>query len=297
MTRGNEKKDIFRNDHDRRRYVATLARYKRQLEFNLYCYVLMPNHTHLLLETPLGNIARVMLCVNTSYTAYFNKKHDRVGHLFQGRYKSALVDKENYLLELIRYIHLNPVRSGMVERADDYAWSSHRKFLSGEDRTGLLSVESVLSHFGSTTSESIREYRAFINSGLPGDNIEVREQQFIGDDVFIERVSAQATPEKKQPAGSRPSRQRARLGDILRTASEISGLREEEIRFSRGQNATRTRHVVIWLARRLSGCTLGEIGSYFGNIRWQTVANAVGTVDRSQPLRRMADDFLIKLEG
>lgn len=296
-TRGNEKKNIFRNDEDRRRYLATLARYKKELSFNLYCYALMPNHTHLLLETPLGNIAKVMLCVNTSYTAYFNKKHDRVGHLFQGRYKSALVDKENYLLQLIRYIHLNPVRAGMVERADDYIWSSHRKYLSGRDRTGLTSVQSVLSHFASTTAESVREYREFVNAKPATERIEIREQQFIGGDAFIESLSAQAMSKREQPVGSSAHGQRARLDKIVRTVSETSGLSGAEIRFSRRYDAVRMRHVAIWLARRLSGCTLREIGAYFGGITRQSVSSAIKVAENDRALRQATVNFLAQFDS
>jgi putative transposase len=249
------------------------------------------------IEGNWSSISTATRSCRTTHTSLLRRPWEISPHLFQGRYKSALVDKENDLLELIRYVHLNPVRAGMVERADDYIWSSHKEYLSGEDRTGLINVQSVLSHFGSTASESIRQYRAFINSGLPSERIEIREQQFIGGEGFIESVSSQAKSQREQSADSRTDQQRVRLDEILRTASEISGLSEAEIRFSRGYDAVRMRHAAIWLARRLSGCTLGEIGVYFGGIRWQTVANAINRVDESKQLRKVTDDFLIKLEG
>jgi len=127
--RGNERKPIFIDDEDRIRFLNILKELTENRQIILYCYCLMTNHYHLLLETPYSNLIRTMHTIQTRYTMYFNFKHKRVGHLFQGRYKSLIVDKENYLLELSRYIHLNPVRAGIVKRAEDYRWSSCRDYL------------------------------------------------------------------------------------------------------------------------------------------------------------------------
>lgn len=300
LTRGNEKKDIFRDDRDRSHYLEILFRYKHELEFNLYCYMLMPNHTHLLIETPLGNIAKIMLCVNTSYATYFNKRHNRVGHLFQGRYKSIVVDKENYLLQLIRYIHLNPLRAGMVERLEDYRWSSHQTYLSGLDKMELISLEVVLAHFGRSLAASIRGYRDFINSPAGNQDIEVTNGAFIGRDEFVEDLKEKMRLNESQTISRRIEKEEISFNTILAALSKKSGLSATEIRFSRGCNAAQARGMAIWLARRLSGETLRKLGEYFGGIRYQTVSKAIQKVETNRRLKRISQQYLeelTKVEG
>lgn len=296
-TRGNERKDIFRNDKDRKHYLKTLIRYKEELKFYLYCYMLMPNHTHLLIETPLGNIAKIMLCVNTNYTTYFNKKYNRVGHLFQGRYKSIIVDKENYLLELIRYIHLNPVRAGIVERPEDYKWSSHKKYLGGVDRTGLICVATVLSHFGATMAQGIQNYQDFVNSGVSDEDVEIKNGQFIGKDAFIQGLMDKMGLNKKQIGNEGTEKRKLGPDKIVGVVSKESGLSVAEIRLSRAHDAVKIRDMAIWVARRLSGKTLREIGEYFGGIKHQTVSKAIERIERSKKLKEMAEKYLAKVEG
>jgi len=300
ISRGNEKRDIFRDNRDRNHYLEILSRYKAELEFNLYCYVLMPNHTHLLIETPLGNIAKIMLCVNTSYATYFNKRHNRVGHLFQGRYKSIIVEKENYLLQLIRYIHLNPLRAGIAERLEEYRWSSHRTYLSGLDKTELIRVDSVLLHFGGSLRESIRGYRDFMSS-LPGDrDIEIRDGMFIGEDEFVEDMAKKMRLNDSKTPSRRVEKGTISLNRIVAILSREGGLPAAEIRFSRRRNATQVRDMAIWIARKLSGKTLRELGEYFGGMRYQTVSKAIQKIERNHRLRRISQQYsekLTKVEG
>ena len=121
---------IFLVERDFTRLLGRFERIYERYGVLIHAYVLMTNHYHLLLETPRGNLSAALHDLNTAYTNYFNRRHDRVGHLFQGRYRSILVDKDNYLLELSRYIHLNPVRARMVKRPDAYRWSSYSSYLS-----------------------------------------------------------------------------------------------------------------------------------------------------------------------
>ncbi len=111
---GNQKQVIFLDENDRQEYLKRIEHYQQKCGFILYAFVLMSNHVHLLLETPKDQISRIMQMINFTYTQYFNRKYNKVGHLFQGRYKSHLCDKDEYLLTLMRYIHLNPVRAGIV---------------------------------------------------------------------------------------------------------------------------------------------------------------------------------------
>jgi REP element-mobilizing transposase RayT len=120
IARGNQRQKIFRSDADRRRYLELLNEYRMRYPFRLLAYVLMPNHVHLLLEMERHPLSKIMQGLQQSYTAYFNRKYKLVGHLFQGRYKDILCDRDAYLLELVRYIHLNPVRSKLVRDPGEY---------------------------------------------------------------------------------------------------------------------------------------------------------------------------------
>jgi len=124
--RGNEKKDLYRDECDRRRFLKILESVVDKYKWNIYAYCLMNNHYHLLIETPLKNLSFGMRQLNGIYGQYFNRRHTRVGHLFQGRFKSLLIEKESYLLEVSRYIILNPVRAGLIDEPVDWKWSSYR---------------------------------------------------------------------------------------------------------------------------------------------------------------------------
>ena len=125
-SRGNEQKDIFKSDFDREKFLSYLVSASERYGAEIHAYCLMTNHYHMMLETPLGNLSQIMKHINSSYTSYFNIKHKRVGHLLQGRYKAILVQADAYAAELSRYIHLNPVRAGMVKFPEDYRWTSYR---------------------------------------------------------------------------------------------------------------------------------------------------------------------------
>jgi REP element-mobilizing transposase RayT len=124
-SRGNERKKIFLDDTDRIRFLEILKDYHIRYGILIHSYVFMDNHYHLILETPNGNLLKVMHGINGGYTGYFNRRYNRSGHLFQGRYKGILAEKDAYLVQLSRYVHLNPVRARMVEKPEQYRWSSH----------------------------------------------------------------------------------------------------------------------------------------------------------------------------
>ena len=128
IVRGNERRNVFRDDADRSRYLSRLAFYREKFSFRVLAYCLMDNHVHLAIETGKVPLPRIMAGLQSSYTQYFNRRHQRSGHLFQGRYKAFLVEKDRYGLALLRYIHENPVRARVVERAEDFGWSSDRSY-------------------------------------------------------------------------------------------------------------------------------------------------------------------------
>ncbi|MDP8258928.1 MAG: transposase [Candidatus Aadella gelida] len=147
IQRGIERKHIFLDDKDKKRFLTYLESANTAYQAVLHSYVLMDNHYHLILETPCANLSKIMHYVNTSYAVYYNARHRRVGSLYQGRYKSILVQAEEYLHYLSRYIHLNPLRANIVNRPEEYLWSSYRYFSSEEKAPGYLDTGFILSMF------------------------------------------------------------------------------------------------------------------------------------------------------
>lgn len=191
-SRGNARADIFLNDADRAAFLSLLAETVERWNWLCHGYCLMSNHYHLLIETPEGNLSRGMRHVNGVYTQRFNRGHGRVGHLLQGRFTSVLVDKDVYLLELCRYIVLNPVRAGIVNTPEAYSWSSFRATagLSGPPRP-FLTTEWVLAQFGRDRRRAEGEYQRFVLAGINMEPPwkERKGQWLLGGKVFLEKVS------------------------------------------------------------------------------------------------------------
>ena len=163
-SRGNERREIFRDDNDRNRFLAILLRVIDVFRWQLHAYVLMGNHYHLLLETPEPTLCRGMQHLNGLYTRSFNRRHDRCGHLLQGRFKAILVERNAHLLELARYVVLNPVRAGIVESPEKWTWSNYRATAGLIPRPAWLEVRWTLAQFGSS-AHSRRLYQAFVEQG------------------------------------------------------------------------------------------------------------------------------------
>ncbi|WP_089937006.1 REP-associated tyrosine transposase [Candidatus Entotheonella palauensis] len=190
--RGNAQQDIFLNATDRDAFLAILGREIDQHRWHCYAYCLMDNHYHLLIETPEANLVQGMQRLNSRYAQRFNRRHQRVGHLFQGRYKSILVDRENHLLELTRYIVLNPVRAGMVTKVESWPWSSFRATSNEVPRPPWLNVAWLLSQFGRNESFAIKAYRQFVQEGAqtPSPWAKLQGQIWLGDDAFREHMQS-----------------------------------------------------------------------------------------------------------
>lgn len=164
--RGNERKSIYANDADRRCFITLLEQTVKRFNWICYSYCLMDNHYHLLIETIDPTLSKGMRHLNGVYTQRMNRVHSRVGHLFQGRFKAILVEKGSYLLELCRYIVLNPVRARLVKLPEEYPWSSYRAMIGLVPRSNLLTVEWVLSCFGDNAAKAIYNYQKFVLDGI-----------------------------------------------------------------------------------------------------------------------------------
>ncbi len=156
--RGNHNQDIFLDDQDRMRFLGLVGRTCERFSFKVYSFCLMDNHFHLFLQTPLGNLSKGMHWLNGTYTGYFNHRHKTFGHLLQGRFKSVLVADDVHYLHLSMYIHLNPVRAGLVERPGRYPWSSFSDYLRLKPRFKWLNPGEILGHYGTSRSRRVRSY-------------------------------------------------------------------------------------------------------------------------------------------
>lgn len=190
-SRGNEKKAVFKDDTDRHHFLNTLQHVNKRYNWLCHAYCLMTNHYHLLIETPDGNLALGMRQLNGVYTQLFNKRHSRAGHLFQGRYKAILIQKDSHLLEVCRYVVLNPVRARMVETPDDYAWSSYLATAGREKPHRSLTTAWVLGQFSRKREKAEQEYRQFVSWGIGKQTIwtGVRGQALLGEDDFVDKMT------------------------------------------------------------------------------------------------------------
>jgi putative transposase len=194
IARGNEQRDVFRSDSDREFYLRRLAHYRDRFHFRLYAYCLMTNHVHLALETGPVLLSRIVLALHGSYAQAFNRRHERVGHLFQGRYKAFLVQKTSYLLSLVHYIHQNPVKAGLVTEARNYRWSSDR-FYRGTRAPDWLDTGGLLQLLGSDPGRAARRYQTFMTSDRAGayEDFDAVAHVVKGDERFAQVALERAT--------------------------------------------------------------------------------------------------------
>lgn len=165
--RGNNQQKIFKFKRDRKKFLWILRQVKKRYPFKLYACSLMPNHYHLMIETIKVSLSKIMHAVNNTYVKYFNTKYQKKGHLFESRFYSIIVDKESYFWELSRYIHLNAVRAGLVEKPEDYPWSSYKIYLEKKPKDDLIDREVLLNWIeGKSLAEKQRAYQKFIEEGM-----------------------------------------------------------------------------------------------------------------------------------
>lgn len=223
--RGNARAAIFLNDDDRRRFVALLTETAGHLGWTCHAYCLMDNHFHLLLETASANLGRGMRQINGVYTQRFNRARDRVGHVFQGRYKAILVEKQAYLLELCRYVVLNPVRAGMVAAPGDWAWSSYRR-MAGQRaarRGGPAPDDWLLRQFGTEDKAARAAYRRFVRDGIaqpasPWDDL--RAGLVLGGEAFLDGLRARFADAPAETPRSQRNLARPPLSALRKTHAE-----------------------------------------------------------------------------
>jgi putative transposase len=285
--RGNERKEIFADNYDRRIFFEKLAASLEVYNVNLLVYVCIANHFHLLVNTPNGNLADFMRHFNICYTSAFNRRHNRVGHLYQGRYKAFLIDADNYLLDVSRYIHLDPVRiSGLAEHSAGEKWdmllkhefSSLPGYFSSRNRKAFVSYERVLGYMGGDNAGGRQAYSEFMKQGL-GREIENplsigKGNGIVGESSFVYRIKSEVleskTSAREQPALRALNRANSPEELVSRFADQIDKEKEEICR--RGKNSVE-RAMMMEFLYRFCKITQQEIGRMVG-IDYSAVSQA-----------------------
>jgi REP element-mobilizing transposase RayT len=257
-SRGNRMEPIYEDDEDRQQFLLLMDEVGNSYNWVCHAYCLMTNHYHLLIETPDANLSRGMRQLNGVYTQNFNRRHDRVGHVFQGRYKAILVEKQSYLLELARYIVLNPVRTQIVKSAYDWPWSSYRATAGLTASRDCLHTDWILAGFGKRKQQAIDAYRQFITEGKgqPSPWHELKSQVYLGSETFIDKVLDHIDNNKE--LDEIPSSQRR---PVVRALEDY-------------QYSCSNRNIAIVEAYRSGGYTLKDIGQHF-KLHYSTVSGII----------------------
>jgi REP element-mobilizing transposase RayT len=256
-SRGDRREAIYLDESDRGAWLEVLGNVCERFNWVVHAYCQMTNHYHLLVETVDGNLSNGMRQLNGIYTQYFNRRHGLVGHLYQGRYKAILVQKETYLLELTRYVVLNPLRAAMVKSPENWPWSSYRAMIGEAHVPQWLDVDWLLAQFGRQREKAIGAYRQFVmeGKGLPSPLGQAQHQLLLGDEAFVERYKQDKKPEE--------------LREVSKAHRRSLALSLDEYR----QRYPTRNEAMAWAY--LSGAyTMSEIGAHF-DVHYMTVSRAV----------------------
>jgi len=288
--RGNAREDIFRTAADRRRFLQILEHSVDRFGGAVFCFVLMSNHFHLLVQTARPNLNKWMQWLSVSYAVYFNRRYHRSGHLFQGRYKSFLVDTDEYLLGLSRYVHLNPVRGRSMGRGTpperrtrlrNFEWSSYRGYSGLSKPFPFVDESVVLGDLTSSSQARRMEYRRFVEEGLLRE-IEnpfhaVKWQAALGRETFLRKIADRM----KRMHGHRREITSLRQAIELAAPETILSKVARKFRLSpqllteRGGHGLKARNVAMWIVSERSGLTLRQIGDLFGGLDYAAVAQRI----------------------
>ena len=308
--RGNEKQKVFRDERDRVQFLELLERSCERYQVSPLAFVLMANHFHLVAQTRRANLSRWMHWLMVSYTVYFNWRHRRSGHLFQGRYKSFVVGegKGDYLLGLSRYLHLNPVRGKVLgqgtpgqrrERLRSYRWSSYRGYGGLAKPFRFVEEGLVLGELGGPTRGQRVRYRRFVEEGLLRE-IEspweaVQWQAVLGNESFVRKVQDRMKGRNKarrEVTALRHGGEVLNPMEVVKRVAKRYQLPVERLK-ERGGYGLEARNVAMWLVWEKCGMSLRQIGEFFGGLEYSAVAQRIRrlTPDATKKARKLANEM------
>ena len=301
MNRGSRKEPVFLEPKDYAGFVDLLGGSVELWNVRIAAYCLMPNHYHLLIQTPEANLSRCMRHINGVYTQRFNRFHQCDGQLFRGRYKAILVDADRYLLELVRYIHRNPLRAGIVEKLDAYSWSSHKGYLSSANKWNWLHKDFTLSMLTPEKKVQRRQYRQFVVKEASKDIREIYEKKklpsVLGTEAFVDWVKEtfflrkrhKEVPESRLLAPDR--------GTIRQVVCRHYGVRQEDLERSRRGVFNEPRTVAIYLTRLLRKDTLAEICEAYELANYSSASSVIERANKRRASDRRFSERMERLSG
>jgi REP element-mobilizing transposase RayT len=274
-SRGNERKEIFRVKEDYERFKHYISEAQDKYDFLLHGYVLMTNHYHLILETNKANLHQIMHYLNGSYTTYFNRSNGRSGHLFQGRYKGVVIDVDNYLLELSRYLHLNPVRAGMVKRPEEYAHSSYRSYIGlGKKKEGIVTRDRIWGMISGGRRRATQKYRRYVEEGMKKESRNPLKNLYggaiLGSGEFVQELLRSKGPKKvkdEEISYRRQFKATKKIEDVIVDLSSYFDVQPSKVLEEKGV----MRDIGIYFGKKYTGLTNREIGERFGGLSYSGV--------------------------
>ncbi|HEY7863270.1 MAG TPA: transposase [Thermoanaerobaculia bacterium] len=279
MARGHEKRELFLDDRDRRRFLEILGESCTRQGWVVHAYCLMGNHYHLLLETPRGVLSSGMHDLNGHYAQWFNHRYGRTGHLFEGRFRAIVVEKHAHLLELTRYIVLNPVRSGLVSTPGDWVWSNYLSTAGFREGPSWLETDWTLTQFARSRRAARECYWRFVQEGLdrPLSEPPVRSGIYLGSDEFIAvlRLTRQEYANDIEIPVPQRRPDAIPIRDIRRAVALRYAIPDEQLST---RNCREAKYAAIWLARRLTGQNCRDVGIEF-RVTGARVSQVVRQVD------------------
>ncbi len=299
MNRGRRGENVFSGKDDNEIFIALLKEAAGLWAVRVSAYCLMGNHYHILVETPQANLSRFMRHLNGIYTQRYNRLHGHDGQLFRGRFKSILVEEQSYLLELVRYIHRNPLRAGLVKSLDDYPWSSHPGYLSASKEWNWLHKDFVLSKL----SGKINNRKAYLQFMATEDSEELQGifamkklPSMLGSEKFISWVKKTFFEEKKHRQIPESTNLAPQVVQIKRAVCRIYGVAEKTLLTAQRGKINEPRNVAIYLCRVLRNDTLINIGHTFGMTGYSPAGSAIERVKKKLLTDRKLEKQIEKIK-
>lgn len=267
--RGNNKQKIFLSNGDRYFFLKQLENLYQRVSIIIHAYCLMPNHYHLEITPPPKTLSRSIQWLNQIYATYFNQKYKRVGHLFQGRFKSILIETETHLTRLTKYIHLNPVKKDIVTDPTKYTWSSCQAYLGLIAKPSWLDITTTLNNFGNSLEKQRIEYKKFLTD-IDTDNpmVNIKFSSILGSEKYIEQVRKKLNdlPDNYEISNLFTAKKKIQITEIINHVTAHYKIEKNEA-LKRDSKKNYIRDIIIYLSRKYTNDTYVKIGRYFHNIK------------------------------